>query len=86
MTTFCPKDIMKRSEAADECSCLPVRGVEQDLAFGVSPLGKSHQGCVKVKSEFIFKNLKGSSHYCHIMIYILNLRKKERDKYDTNER
>jgi hypothetical protein len=69
MTEVCP--VVMMIEAAEEatpaslieitskCSCLPTRGVEQDLASGVSPLGTSHQGCVMVESELIFPNVKG---------------------------
>ena len=44
----------------DGCSCLPRRGVEQDVASGMSPLGINYQGCVKLEQDVIFPNIKGS--------------------------
>ena len=42
------------------CSCLPRRGVEQDLVAGISPLGSNYKGCVKLEQELIFPNIKGT--------------------------
>ena len=42
------------------CSCLPRRGVEQDLVAGISPLGGNYKGCVKLEQELIFPNIKGT--------------------------
>ena len=42
------------------CSCLPRRGVEQDLVSGISPLGSNYRGCVKLEQDLIFPNIKGT--------------------------
>ena len=57
MTAVCPATpgMQTRGAEADECSCLPTRAVEQDLATGISPLGSSHPECVKVPSDMIIK-------------------------------
>ena len=60
MADACPANSMTRTEAVKECSCLPTSGVEQDLESGVSPLGRKHQGCVKVESKMIFEDYQGN--------------------------
>ena len=55
MTSVCPVDKLAGFGAEDECSCLPTRGVEQDLASGINPLGSTHKECVNVATELIFK-------------------------------
>ena len=70
MTEVCPVAVMTGSaksehphpmtmRVAEKCSCLPTRGVEQDLESGISPLGIGHQGCVKLDPELVFPTLKG---------------------------
>ena len=59
MADACPANLMTRSEDLKECACLPTRVVEQDLESGISPLGRKHQGCVKVESKMIFENYQG---------------------------
>ena len=57
MTAVCPAEKQAGVVLEDECSCLPTRGVEQDLASGISPLGSTHQECVNVATELVFRNI-----------------------------
>ena len=41
------------------CNCLPVRMVEQDLADGINPLGRSHKGCALVLRGLVFPDVEG---------------------------
>ena len=60
MADACPGNLNSRRDAAKECTCLPTRGVEQDLDFGVNPLGRTRQGCVNVEQKMVFGDLEGT--------------------------
>ena len=66
-TALCPADRQEEEEEEEEeeghqCSCLPIRLVEDDLIKGVSPLGLDSQQCYQVPSDMIYNlhNRNGS--------------------------
>ena len=66
MAEICPANLVKRSGQNNACTCLPTRGVEQDMAAGLSPLGRKHQGCVRVNMDLVFPDLKGNQLYVRL--------------------
>ena len=50
MTAVCPHDMCSASKIGDieDCVCLPIRVVEQDVLAGVSPFG-----CVCIQSSLM---------------------------------
>ena len=44
------------SENEGECTCLPVRLIEDSLLDGTSPYGSQSQECFQVDTKFIFRN------------------------------
>ena len=44
------------SENEGECTCLPVRLIEDSLLDGISPYGSQSQECFQVDTKFIFRN------------------------------
>ena len=44
------------SENEGECTCLPVKLIEDSLLDGISPYGSQSQECFQVDTKFIFRN------------------------------
>ena len=50
------------------CNCLPVRMVQQDLADGINPLGRSHKGRALVLRGLVFPDVEGSKFLANIVL------------------
>ena len=62
MSLVCPSGNSNRNGTTEEppmCSCFSVRSVEQALAEGISPFGKTYEGCVYLDYDLVFPNVKG---------------------------
>ena len=55
MTTVCPSNVSPafRTGDVEDCVCLPIRAVEQDILAGISPFGLSYSGCVSIPSSLV---------------------------------
>ena len=55
MTTVCPSNVSPafRTGDVEDCVCLPIRAVEQDVLAGISPFGLSYGGCVSIPSSLV---------------------------------
>ena len=54
------------SENEGECTCLPVRLIEDSLLDGISPYGSQSQECFQVDTKFIFNNQTSNGKRCSL--------------------
>ena len=74
MSLVCPNGNSNRNGTTKEppmCSCFSVRSVEQALAEGISPFGKTYEGCVYLDYDLVFPNVNGMISLFDTMALIL---------------